>query len=370
MKILFLTPWYPDERQKNHGIFVQQQAAAIARLHQVVVISSKVDYASFGFCKYSVNESQFQNVKEYRVMIRRSLPVYNQINYFIVSTWIALKIANKFKPDLIHGNIGYPGGFWSWLVSRFLRIDYIITEHTLVVNNFRSFFHKRITLFALRRARALITVSSSAAKLLKQYTNRNVVVVPNMIIPDKFSINPFPKGVVRIGFLGGLHSQRHVKGLDVLLRCLSKIEDDFICVIGGDGSMKSYYTELASQLGIEAKCKFVGAVLPEEVPSFMNGLHFFVNPSRFESFGIAIIEAMASGLPVVCFANGGPEDFVDARSGVLVENQNEGQLLKSVEWMIENYKTFDRDKVRNSVSEKFSDKAFVDRIDKVYSELN
>jgi glycosyltransferase involved in cell wall biosynthesis len=369
MKILFLTPWYPDDRQRNHGIFVQQQALAISELHQVVVISSKVDYSAFGFCKYSLTETDNGRVKEYRMLIKRSLPVYNQLNYFLLSTWIALKISKAFKPDLIHGNIGYPGAFWSWLVSRFLELNYVITEHTLVTNNFRSFFHKRIALFALRRATALITVSSSAAKLLQQHTKREVEVVPNMIKPENFSVKPFPEGTVRIGFLGGLHTKNHVKGLDVLLTCLAKIDKDFICLIGGDGWMKESYVKMAEQLGIHNKCVFVGAVLPEMVPSFMNDLHFLVNPSRFESFGIAILEAMASGLPVVSFANGGPQDFVTKDCGILVENQNADQLQKSIEWMMENYQNFDRQKMSNRVKENFSDQVFLRNIDRIYNRI-
>lgn len=369
MKILFLTPWYPDDRQKNHGIFVQQQALAISELHEVVVISSKVDYSSFGLCKYSLIETQNGKVKEYRILIKRSLPVYNQLNYFFLSTWIALKISKSFKPDLIHGNIGYPGAFWSWLVSRFLKLKYVITEHTLVTNNFRSFFHRLLALFALRRASVLVTVSSSAAKLLQQHTGRNVEIVPNMIKPESFSIKPFPEGVVRIGFLGGLHTKNHVKGLDVLLNCLAKIKREFVCVIGGDGWMKENYVRMAEQLGISNKCVFVGGVLPDQVPSFMNDLHFLVNPSRFESFGIAILEAMASGLPVVSFANGGPQDFVNEDCGILVEDQNADQLKKSIEWMMDNYRSFDRFKISNRVKESFSDSVFRQNIDRIYKQV-
>jgi glycosyltransferase involved in cell wall biosynthesis len=78
---------------------------------------------------------------------------------------------------------------------------------------------------------------------------------------------------------------------------------------------------------------------------------------------------MASGLPVVSFANGGPQDFVDEDCGILVEDQNADQLKKSIEWMMENYRSFDRHKISNRVKESFSDSVFRQNIDRIYKQV-
>jgi glycosyltransferase involved in cell wall biosynthesis len=370
MKILFLTPWYPDEKRPNHGIFVRAQAVAISSQHEVVVISSKVNYDKFGLGAYELTESSFENVKEYRLVINRSLPIYNQINYFFISVRVAVTIARRFNPEVIHGNIGYPGGFWSWLVSKRIKRPFIITEHTFIYNNFRTLLHKKLTLFSLGKAAAIITVSKKAAMEIKRYVNREARIIPNIVEVGVYSITQYPAVPVAIGFLGGLSSPKHVKGLDRLMEALSKIKKEYVLHIGGTGVMMDQYQMLANRLGISARCKFLGFVPVNAVPVFMNQLHFFVNTSRFESFGIAIVEALASGLPVVCFHNGGPSDFVNQSNGVLVENQHPEKLKEAIEWMLENYQTYDRERIRASVSERFSREAFVSRMNLIYQEVN
>ncbi|HET9054426.1 MAG TPA: glycosyltransferase, partial [Cyclobacteriaceae bacterium] len=165
MKILFLTPWYPDDKSPNHGIFVRDQAAALQRVHQVVVVSAKVDYSAFAFFSYTVKESNFRDVKEYRISVKRSIPFLNQLVFFCIATRQAVRISKVFSPDVIHGNIGYPGAFWSWRVSKRMRKPYVVTEHTSrFTANFRSIIHKFLTIYSLKQARGIISVSSHSAK--------------------------------------------------------------------------------------------------------------------------------------------------------------------------------------------------------------
>ncbi len=368
MKILFLTPWYPDGEDKR-GVFIEEQVRAISEDHQVVVISSRVDYNKFNFSSFDLINSSDGNVQEHRIVISRSFPVYNQINFFFISARIAIRIAKEFKPDLIHGNIGYPGGFWSWIVSRYLKIPYVITEHTFIYNNFRSSIQKKLTLFSLKRASAVVTVSQIASKEISKYADIKVDVIANIVRGDKFSISPYPTGPISIGFIGGMYSPHHVKGLDKLLSVLAKIDVDFVFNIAGEGKMMTKYKKQAEELGILKQCNFFGFVSYEDVPLFMNQLHFFVNSSRFESFGIAIVEAIASGLPVVSFDNGGPSDFVNSTNGILVENQNFDEFFKAMVWMISNYQSFDREKIRTDVVERFSVHSFMNKMNEVYNNV-
>lgn len=367
MKILFLTPWYPDEKRKNHGVFIREQAKTIAERHEVAVISSKVDYQRFGLSSFTLSESKFEQLSEYRLVIKRSLPIFNQLNYFFVSRKVALKVAKSFKPDVIHGNIGYPGAFWSWLVSKRLQKPFLITEHTFITNNFRSFFHKLITLFSLKRADAIVTVGKKSAEEILKYVHANIQVVPNIVDTSRFTIQPYSEGIVNIGFLGRLSSKQHVKGLDVLLKALSNVRKDFVLYIGGEGELLDEYKSMAAELGIGKKCDFLGKVDFDEVPAFMNRLHFFVNSSRFESFGIAIVEAMASGLPVVTFDNGGPADFVNSSNGILVQNQNEEKLTQALDEMISSYLSYKRERIREGVMLKFSKERFIGAMEEIYS---
>jgi glycosyltransferase involved in cell wall biosynthesis len=367
MKILFLTPWYPDDEVKNHGIFVQEQAQALAHDHEVVVISSKVNYKRFSFSSSLLVKSVNAKLLEYRLVVNKSLPIFNQLNYLWVSFRVSKKIANDFKPDVIHGNIGYPGGIWAWMLSKIVHAPFVVTEHNSnFSNNFRSWFHKKLTIFPLERANAVVAVSSHSAKQMQRFIDRKIDVIPNLIRTERFTVKPTNNQVVKFGFLGSLDSPNHAKGLPILLKVLSMINSPFFLVIGGGGRMMNSYKGLAFNLGLKDKCEFKGYVPYDKVPDFMNQLDFFVNVAKHESFGIAIIEAMASGLPVVCFDNGGPSDFVNDSNGLLIENQNQQKLQHAIEWMLANYNIYVPEKIQESVLNRFSSFSFVERLKEIY----
>jgi L-malate glycosyltransferase len=370
MKILFLTPWYPDNKVPNHGVFVREQAVAVGEHNKVIVVSSKTDYSIFSFFSWTVKETTFENVKEFRLVINRSIPIINQLIYFIISVRFAYRIAKEFNPDIIHGNIGYPGGFWAYLVSKLVASPFIITEHySRFTYNFRSPIHKALTLFSLKRAKRLLTVSKHSCREIGRYINRSIDVVPNLVDVGRFAVIRPQSLITQIGFLGGLNSDNHQKGLDLLLRALSTIEHDFVLHIGGDGKMRPIYEALAQKLGIHDKCRFYGLIDYSSVPRFMRQLHFFVSVSRFESFGIAMLEAMASGLPVLATDSGGPSDFVNKQNGLLIKKENMPSLIGGIQTMINSYNEFDREKIRAFVIKNYSKEHFKKVISSVYTEV-
>ena len=130
------------------------------------------------------------------------------------------------------------------------------------------------------------------------------------------------------------------------------------------------YKAMANELGIGDKCHFLGFFPYDKGSEFMKQIHFYVNSSKHESFGIALTESFASGLPVVSYDNGGPSDFVNESNGILVENQNEEKLFEAIQWMMQNYRTFDREKIRAGVIQRFSERAFIDRMNLIYEEVS
>jgi glycosyltransferase involved in cell wall biosynthesis len=365
LRILFLTPWYPDAKTPHHGVFVRDQASTIAQKFRVTLLSSKVDYATFKLFSWRVEESVFQNIREYRLVVSRSIPVFNQFNYLLISIWVGYKIAKHFKPDVIHGNIAYPGGIWSYCLSRLISRPYVVSDHTSrFTDNFRTWIHKILTVFSMKRAKHVVAVSTYSGRKIERHLQRRVDIVPNLIHVEQYTISTVQDRYIQIGFLGGLSSDIHRKGLDVLLKAVSRIQKDFVLHIGGAGKFLEYYKELAHKLGVYEKCRFHGFV--DSVPDFMGKLHFFVSSSRIEAFGMVIAEAMASGLPVVATASGGPADFVDEECGVIVPNEDTEQLEKAIAWMIDEYKNFDRNKIRLKVWKNLSSEAFLKRIDALY----
>jgi glycosyltransferase involved in cell wall biosynthesis len=278
-------------------------------------------------------------------------------------------VGQRFNPDVIHASIGFPGAIWGWILSRLLGKPFVFTEHTRVNNNFRSFFHRVTTKFGISKARILMAVSQPLARELKTISLREVKVVPNIIDVRRFSGEKKKSPdtpVVDIGFLGGMNTP--VKGLDILLNAVAGVHQPFRLHIGGTGKLEHEYRALAKELSLEEKCIFYGFINPDQVPGFMEKIDFLVCSSRYETFCVALVEAMASGLPVVSTRCGGPEDFVTEENGILCNREDVNALRNAINAMANAYGQFDAVRIRNFVMNNFTSEIYRRKMDDVLSQ--
>ena len=125
----------------------------------------------------------------------------------------------------------------------------------------------------------------------------------------------------------------------------------------------------AKSEGVEKKVTFVGALSREEVANWMNKCDAFVLPSRYETFGVVYIEALASGKPVIGTFNGGAEDIVNQDVGILVEIDNVKKLSNAMEYIRKNNKEYKPEELRKYCTEKFSANVIIKKIINVYKEV-
>jgi glycosyltransferase involved in cell wall biosynthesis len=219
----------------------------------------------------------------------------------------------------------------------------------------------------LKRARAVIAVSHWQADEIVKLVSIQPVVIPNIIRVDNFKNvkTQSPSNPVQFGFLGTMNTP--VKGLDLILKAISSIRQDFIFHIGGDGVLAENYKSLAKEVGVFEKCVFYGLILPEQVPAFMSRLHFFVNASRSETFGIAIVEAMACGLPVIASDCGGPFDFIKPFNGKLTPKEDVNELGIAIDFMMNHFRDYHSEEIREFAFANYSSKKFISEIEKIYA---
>lgn len=368
MRIVFITPWYPDEKQEHAGIFIETQAQAFAVKHEVLVIATHVDYSKFRLLTYTVTRQVQRGVHEYRVTVFRSIPVFNQLVYIGLTTWAAYKILKGKKVDIIHSFIGYPGAILGWLIGWVKGTSVVHTEHTRLINNYRSLWHKVLTRFGMRKAKKITAVSTWLAKQISDDVEREVAVIPNMIDVSRFKLSERPPiEVFQIGFLGGLNT--NVKGLDLLLEAFSTV--DFPCHlhIGGAGKLLDVYKMQAKKLGIADRCTFYGFIKVADVPAYFQRLHAFVCSSRFETFNVSLIEAMATGIPVVSTKCGGPEDFVTPINGYLVQDDAGENMASTIVRLKNTYDVFNPLLIRKYVINTFSISMVEKSIQELYNEV-
>ena len=106
----------------------------------------------------------------------------------------------------------------------------------------------------------------------------------------------------------------------------------------------------------------------DNIPDFLSTIGIFVLPSIYEGFGISLIEAMSMGIPCVASNIDGPREIIkDSSLGVLSEPGNAYDLADKIDYVIENYETFNREKIAKYISDNYDIGAMVDKHLALYS---
>lgn len=162
-----------------------------------------------------------------------------------------------------------------------------------------------------------------------------------------------------------------VKGLDLILAAARALQDAFPglqVVLAGDGPRRAWMEEEAKRLGIRDRVRFVGATADVRLPLAV--MDVFVFPSRWpEAFGLALIEAMATGRPVVASAIGAIPGIVrDGRDGLLVPSDDVAALGRAITRLLQDRESADRlgAQAQRRVREAFSLDRLTDEIEAVY----
>jgi glycosyltransferase involved in cell wall biosynthesis len=253
------------------------------------------------------------------------------------------------RPVLVHLHTSDYGGFWEKsalaILARLGGRPFLLHLHG---GSFDLFLQQlsqpqaRLASSVLRRAARVIVLSEAWRPLLERFApGERVVVVPNAIHCADYNARASRRSgsPLRLLFIGML-SQR--KGLDELMEALLELRrrgvGGFEVDIVGHEELPGEwerYRRLFRQAGLEAQVHFHGPAYGEAKLRFLQGADVFVLPSRSESFGLANLEAMAAGLPVVSTRTGAvPEYLTDGVHGLLVEPGDAGGLADALQALL------------------------------------
>jgi glycosyltransferase involved in cell wall biosynthesis len=166
-------------------------------------------------------------------------------------------------------------------------------------------------------------------------------------------------------FLGRLVN---TKGLDYLIKAMRKI--DIRLVVAGTGPEHRSLKRMVEKLGLEERVSLIGRVSEEEKRNLLDTCKIFVFPSVWESYGIAAIEAMSYGKPVVASDIGGLPEVV-GEAGVLVPPRNPDALVKSINaLLIDDRRRRDLGKKARQRAGIFSWERTAREMERIYSEVS
>ena len=193
-------------------------------------------------------------------------------------------------------------------------------------------------------------------------------VVPNVVDTSLFESD----GRARTGRLLAVGLLYEAKGYEYLLEALAilrregrHVELDVI----GDGPGRERYAALAKELGLDGHVVFQGIVPKAEVARRMREASVFVLTSRYDNNPCVLIEAMASGLPVVATRVGGIPEVVDERSGLLAAPRDPRAIADAIATALDRIDDWDRDAIATAAATRFGREAIGRRLAAVYERV-
>jgi glycosyltransferase involved in cell wall biosynthesis len=396
MRVFILPSWCPTADQPLSGIFFVEQVHAMALLRpdwivaicQFELARSRIPWRPRDvpqFVKDWMSTPRLERVEaqtglhEYRVWMPY-LPRFGQqskwganVKALASQTGLALDdfIQRFGKPDLIHAQAVYPGGAAAVVVGKAYGIPVGLTEHlgpfpppTLCLPDGQVM---PLVADTYTGASLCSAVSRSLADRVRQLgLADDVRVLPNFL-PDQFGSVVEQQRPAERGFsflsVGG---PSHAKGTDVLLRALAKVSPDVTLRVVGDSPEKSFFRQLASDLGVSHRVQWLGAVPRDQMPKHYQACDAFVLPSQGETFGISFIEALAFGKPLIGTRCGGPEEIVNAGNGLLVPLNNVDGLVVAMENMVAHAVLYNPEALRADFLDRFSASAVLAGIEAWY----
>jgi glycosyltransferase involved in cell wall biosynthesis len=293
-----------------------------------------------------------------------------------------MKIIKKEKADVVHTH----SSLSARIAARTLGVPVVYTKHGMVripnakgvipgrTGPFKRSFNR---LFAKMFSQKVIGVSQAICdELIESGIPEDMVVaIPNGIDLEEFKMTLREDSVRSKGPLVGTVARLdRSKALDVFLESAKIIvssEPSTRFVIGGTGPLETELKDKIKQLRLEGFVNMVGFV--DDVPSFLNSLDVYVLSSDYEGLGLAILEAMACGLPVVATNVGGvPEVVLDGETGFLVPPRQPRTMAQAiVRLLVDSDLAKTMGKVgRSRVEEVFDAKVMAEKTARVYRDLN
>lgn len=294
------------------------------------------------------------------------------------------KIINFLKANRIHIVHTHPG-----LISRFAAI---LAKVPVIISTWHGSPSKvRLTMPIIDQYLARHTTMFVANSFFTRIVNNALVAIPerrsrviyNGIDLERFGFRDAEQGrqkrsewgipleAMVISATGRLHPD---KGHDVLVAAAEKVvksEPRAYFVVAGDGECRKMLEARVSEMGISNKVRFIGAM--DDVRPLLWASNLFVQPSsRREGFGLSLVEAMATGLPVVGTDLGGIPEIINAElNGLVAPPGNSSQLASQIMRLIKDAELSTRLSLNAQLTiiEKFDAKRMVSQYSNLYQEL-
>lgn len=377
MKVLIIARGIPSKENPQEGCFEWDQAKALkARGIDVVVmaIDAKIRKSKR---KRGISKSVVYGIPFYSIYLAPVTPIEhfistklaNSIYYYLTKR--LFKYVCREHPDIkvIHSH-------FLKVTSRAValkginHIPVVGTEHWSELE--KDILNRNVKYLGSKtynRCDSVISVSESLRERIKQHFNVDSVVIHNMIgmefeLEKNLTHNQSEK--FRFVCTGSLIKR---KGFDFLIDAFSKsgLQSRAEILIIGEGNQRNELESKINSLGLGNSVFLLGKKQKSEIIETLKTGDAFILPSRSENFSVAVLEALAIGLPVIATICGGIRECINDKNGILVEVDNVDQMVVALQNMVNNINIFSRNDIRHECLRLYGPSVVADEIISVYN---
>lgn len=378
--ILIIPSWYPHTTGDIGGSFFREQAHALRKAgNKVGVIypqfRSIKDIKGIYSKPYGIEyiDDEGLNTYKYHHLAVPKIHSIRQVRWINYGLKLFQEYAKNFgMPDIIHVHSLIAAGNIALEIKTKYQIPYVVTEHStafargLIQENEIKNLEKIVS-----AADYNIAVSEPFSNLLNSFFGLETWnYIPNIVNNDFLNANiEEPKETFKYLSISLLAEKKAVDNLITAFSDITNKIPNAVLHIGGDGPERVNLQKLVSELNLESKVVFLGSLSRERVKLEMANSSVFVLPSRYETFGVVLVEALALGKPVIATKCGGPESIVNEKVGKLVKVDDISELSKAMLDTYLSYYKYNSKDIRQYCINNFSEEAVTSKLGNVYQSV-
>ncbi|MBB1369936.1 glycosyltransferase [Pseudoalteromonas sp. SR45-4] len=330
MKILIIPYNYPTKENPNRAIFIQDQVEMLRNQGYCVAVLG-------GIPKTLNDIFNSRNLKFGRLSSENwllSLPAIRGVGYLnnIIQLFIGKCIFKRYLsrnsiPDVVHVHNSSSAELALWVKKKY-KIPFVVTEHSSLMWS----GHNKLSSLVFKESKANIAVSKKFAQHLSKQYNEKFYYIPNVVDTSyfkpiktsaeihnkKFSVDDAI--FVSVGNL--TENKNHRLAIKALKNFITRFKNVRL-FIAGEGPERQNLERLITELDLCNNVFLLGKLPRNEIRELLWKSNFFVLPSKSETFGVVLIEAMAAGLPILSLQNGGSESIVNSSVGFIAKDDKD-----------------------------------------------
>jgi glycosyltransferase involved in cell wall biosynthesis len=269
----------------------------------------------------------------------------NLLRYTWSGYFTARALMRASHYDAVHAFFGVPCGLMALLLTRKNRVPYVVSLRGSDVPGYSNRFAflyaflRPIVRRVWRRAAAVVANSQGLLELARDTSKQQKIeVIPNGVDVQKFRPDATQRPSNEIILTVGATRITARKGIRFLLEAVAPLIAQYPQLrveILGEGSEKAELESQVVSLGLTEHVRFLGYVSPEETPRYYQRAGIFVLPSLNEGMSNALLEALASGLPLIVTDTGGSKELViEGENGLYIEKESAESIREALEQLL------------------------------------